>query len=138
MPEGWNNTGSSPSEGVTLGLDAPQKAELGKYCVRMHVPDSAPAAWRGWHQDVPVRPGHTYLVAAELKCEDVKTGDVLIHVHFRQASGELCRQDGMTSVGPGIRDTTDWTLVSRHARCSRRRRHASDSPDDGAIRHGLA
>ena len=25
MPEGWNNTGSSASEGVTLGLDAPRR-----------------------------------------------------------------------------------------------------------------
>ncbi len=29
-----------------------------------------------------------------------------------QTDGSLCRQDAMTSVGPGLRGTTDWTLVS--------------------------
>ena len=35
-----------------------------------------------------------------------------MHVHFLQADGNLCRQDGMTSIGPGVHGTTDWTLVS--------------------------
>jgi Glycoside hydrolase 123, catalytic domain/Carbohydrate binding domain len=112
LPESWTSSGSNESEGVSLGLDNPHRADLGQQCLRMHVPDTAPAGWRGWHQDVPVRPGHTYLVAAELKCQDVKTGEVRVHIHFQQADGALCRQDAMTSIGPGVRETTDWTLVS--------------------------
>ena len=112
VPESWTNTGASEADGVTLGLDNPHRADLGQQCLRMHVPETAPAGWRGWHQDIPVRPGHHYLLAAELKCQDVKTGEVRVHVHFLQADGTLCRQDAMTSIGPGLHGTTDWTLVS--------------------------
>ena len=52
------SSGANESEGVSLGLDNPRRADLGEHCLRMHVPETAPAGWRGWHQDVPVRPGH--------------------------------------------------------------------------------
>lgn len=109
---GWTSTGSIVSEKVALELDTPGKVSLGNHCLRMHVPATASAAWRGWRQDVPVRPGRTYLVAASLKCQNVKTGEVRVHIHFLQANGELCRLDPMTSIGPGVRETTDWTQLS--------------------------
>ncbi|MGC8642019.1 MAG: glycoside hydrolase domain-containing protein [Isosphaeraceae bacterium] len=112
VPKGWTNTGPSASDGVSFGLDAPGRADLGKHCLRMHVPATTPASWRGWRQDVPVRPGRTYLVAAEIKCQGVNSGEARIHIHFLQSGGDLCHQDAMTSVGPGVRETTDWTLVS--------------------------
>ena len=31
-----------------------------------------------------------------------------IHVHFRNAQGQLCAEDPMRSVGPAISATTDW------------------------------
>ena len=112
QPEHWTNDGASASDGVTFGVDNPHRSDLGRRCLRMHVPATAPEAWRGWHQDVPIRAGHTYLVAAELKCQDIAAGEVPVHAHFLQADGSLCRQGAMTSVGPGLRGTTDWTLVS--------------------------
>ena len=78
----------------------------------MQVPATAPAGWRGWHQDIPIRAGHAYLLAAEMKCQDIPTGEVRVHAHFLQTDGALCRQNAMTSIGPSLHGTTDWTLVS--------------------------
>jgi hypothetical protein len=108
----WMNTGASAAEGVIFGVDDPRRPDLGRRSLRMHVPASAAAGWRGWRQDIPIRAGHTYLLAAEMKCQDIPTGDVQVHVHFLQADGALCRQDAMTSIGPGLHGTADWTLVS--------------------------
>ncbi len=111
-PAHWTNSGASAGDGVTFGVDDPHRTDLGRRSLRMHVPATAPSAWRGWQQDVPIRPGHTYLLAAEVKCQNIPSGEVLVHVHFRKADGNLCLQNAMTSVGPGLHGTTDWTLVS--------------------------
>jgi len=111
-PDHWTNSGASAADGVTFGVDDPHRTELGRQSLRLHVPATAPARWRGWHQDIPIRAGHAYLLAAEMKCQDIPTGEVRVHAHFLQADGSLCRHDAMTSIGPGLQGTTDWTLVS--------------------------
>ncbi|MCR4410963.1 MAG: hypothetical protein NUV77_00895, partial [Thermoguttaceae bacterium] len=97
---------------VTFGLDDPGRPALGKRCAKMVVPRGATEAWRGWRQTVAVKPGKTYLVAAWIKCQDIESGEVHLHLHRRTADGGLSKQEPMTGVGPGIRGTTDWTFLS--------------------------
>ncbi|MBL7044200.1 MAG: carbohydrate binding domain-containing protein [Pirellulaceae bacterium] len=112
-PNNWS-TGAplQGPDGVTFGLDAPASEGFGKRCVRMHVPIRAPNAWRGWQQNVTVKPGRTYLVSAWLKCKDVQGGEVRVHAHRRTADGGLSKNEPYASIGPGISGTTDWTLLS--------------------------
>lgn len=112
LPADWTASGISPRDGVTLGLDDPQREAFGASCARMHVPADAPKAWRGWHQDVPVQPGQSYLFSAWVKCQDVGDGEVRLHAHYRQAGGELSQRGGFAAVGPAISGTTDWTRLS--------------------------
>ncbi len=111
-PDGWTKSGSSPSQGIVFALDTPGRAGQGNRCAKMHVPLGASEAWRGWQQNVTVRPGRTYLLSAWLKCQDVQQGDVLLHAHRRQTDGSLSADQPMTSVGPSITGSTDWTLLS--------------------------
>ncbi|MHB8897447.1 MAG: glycoside hydrolase domain-containing protein [Thermoguttaceae bacterium] len=113
LPQGWSPTGPAEGkDGVRFSLDDPGRANLGKACARMDVPNDAPENWRGWHQAVPVRAGGTYLLSAWLKCEGLGGGDLRVHVHLRKADGSLCRTSGMTSLSDGISGTTGWTLTS--------------------------
>lgn len=105
-------SGASPSAGIVFGLDDPRHPGLGRRCAKLVVPATAKTEWRGWQQKVPVRPGHTYLVAAEVKCQDVRTGAVQVHAHRLQADGQLCKQEPMVGCGPPISGTTGWTLMS--------------------------
>jgi hypothetical protein len=109
LPEGWTNTG--PSAGVTFAVDDPGRASLGARCARMTVATTAPKTWRGWNQDVPVKPGRTYLIAAWVKCTDV-SGDVNVHAHRQRADGSLVSSEPMISIGPPISGTTGWTLMA--------------------------
>lgn len=112
LPADWTAAGDSPPQGVTLDVADPGRAAFGARCVRLHVPASAPKAWRGWRQDVPVQAGRAYLVSAWVKCQDVNEGDVRLHAHFRTADGQLSQRGGFASVGPAISGTSDWTLMS--------------------------
>ncbi len=113
LPADWSSTGPPQGpDGVTYGLDEPKRDGLGKRSARMHVPHQAPAAWRGWQQSVPVRPGRTYLLAAWVKCRDVRGGEVRVHAHRHTADGRLSKHDPMVSIGPSIGGTTDWTFLS--------------------------
>lgn len=113
LPEGWTAPGKEAlAQGITFGLDDPRQARLGRRSAKMHVPENAPKTWRGWRQDVPVRPGRTYLLAANVKCENVRDGEIRVHAHRRQANGQLCQQEPMVGIGPPISGTTDWTLMS--------------------------
>ena len=111
LPADWTATGDSPPEGVTLDVADPRRDAFGARCVRLHVPASAPKAWRGWRQDVPVQAGRAYLVSAWVKCQDVNDGDVRLHAHFRTADGQLSQRGGFASVGPAISGSGDWTLM---------------------------
>jgi hypothetical protein len=113
LPDAWSPTGPARGpDGVTFGVDAPGREGLGRRSAKMHVPHDVRPAWRGWQQGVPVKPGHTYLLAAWVKCEDVQGGEVRVHAHRHTADGKLSAQDPMVSCGPAISGTTDWTLMT--------------------------
>jgi hypothetical protein len=95
---------------------------FGKRCARIAVPANATPSWTGWRQDVPVRPGRTYLYAAWLRCKEL-SGGVQLHAHMRTASGELCKQSPMVGAGPPISGDQGWTLITGLFR----------TPDDCAI-----
>ncbi len=107
LPSGWKHDAAQP--GVEYMVDDPGHAALGRRCVRMVVKPEAPQAWRGWRQSVPVEPGKTYLVAAWMKCRDTG-GEVRLHLHRYTADGKHSAYQPMTSIGPGVRGTMDWTL----------------------------
>jgi hypothetical protein len=109
LSQGWTTSGKT--KGVTYTLDTTAAPGQGARCARMDVATGTPSAWRGWHQVTPVRGGRSYLLSGWLRCRDV-AGDVLLHAHFHDATGRLCKDHGMTSAGPGVRGTSDWTLMS--------------------------
>ncbi len=113
LPHAWSASGPPQTPyGITYGFDDPGREMLGKRCAKMHVPDGVQPTWRGWQQSVPVEPGRTYLLAAWIKCEEVRTGEVRLHAHRHTADGKLSQHSPMVSCGPGISGTTDWTLMS--------------------------
>lgn len=113
LPDDWTATEPAHGpQGVTFGFDAPDRDGLGQRCLKLHVPADAPKTWRGWRQDVPVKPGKTYLLAAWVKCQEVRGGEVRIHAHRRTADGQMSAHEPYASIGPGISGTTDWTLLS--------------------------
>jgi len=113
LPDDWSASGPPQSpNGVTYGFDNPGRESLGKRSARMHVPHDVEPTWRGWQQGVPVRPGRTYLLAAWVKCEDVRGGEVRVHAHRHTADGKLSKHSPMVSCGPSISGTTGWTLIS--------------------------
>lgn len=112
LPDDWQATGAAATDGVTLALVRPGKPGAGSRCARLHVPQRAPAAWRGWRQRVPVQPGHTYLLTGWVRCQNIEDGDVRIHVHLLDADGKLVRNNPYASVSQSIQGSTEWTLLS--------------------------
>ena len=83
----WTHTAAAASTGVRFGPDRPGAPGLGNRCAKSVVPHDAAKGWRGWHQAVPVQPGRTYLLAAQVRAEDVRRGSVLLHAHVHTAAG---------------------------------------------------
>lgn len=108
----WTHTHVAASTGVGFGPDRPGAPGLGDRCAKTSVPHKAAKGWRGWHQTVSVRPGHTYLLAAQVRTEDVRRGAVLLHAHVRTAAGKLSSDNPMRSAGTPIQGTTAWTRMS--------------------------
>ncbi|MGO8751481.1 MAG: glycoside hydrolase domain-containing protein [Thermoguttaceae bacterium] len=109
LPDHWfGGAKEQRPAGAKMGLVKP--GLFGKRCVAIMFPAASQPEWFGWHQDVPVTPGKSYLLAAWLKCRGL-SGDLQIHVHFRNAAGELCRERQMSSVGPALNGNADWTLL---------------------------
>jgi len=111
LPDDWPGgaEGERPA-GTVMGFDQP--GLFGKRCAKIDIPHGSKLAWTGWRQDVPVEPGETYLYGAWLKCKDLQDGSLQLHAHYRNAAGELCKTLQMTSAGPAISGTTDWTFIS--------------------------
>ncbi|MGQ9503691.1 MAG: glycoside hydrolase domain-containing protein [Thermogutta sp.] len=109
-PEGWMPSGGS-EQGVRFSVDSATKDGLGHRAARLDVSPGTRAAWRGWQQKIAVKPGNTYLIAGWLRCQELKSA-AQIHIHFHDRQGQLVKSGGMTSVGPGVSGTQDWTLVS--------------------------
>ena len=110
LPADWPGgaEGERPAD-TRMGLDTP--GLFGKRCAVVEIPKTSKKAWTGWRQDVPVKPGRSYLYATCLKCRDL-SGGLQLHAHLRTPAGELCKQNAMTGVGPAISDTTGWSLLA--------------------------
>ncbi len=108
LPTDWPGgaEGERPA-GSEMGLTTP--GLFGARAARIVVPHGANRAWLGWRQNVPVRPGRTYLYAAWLKTADIRDSAQL-HAHYRNQKGELCESLKYTGIGPAITGTSDWTL----------------------------
>jgi len=109
-PEAWIQSGAGQT-GVRFSTDRPNLDELGQRAARLDVAAGTRSSWRGWQQEISVSSGATYFVAGWLKCRDLE-GEARIHIHFHDAQGQLVKLGGMTSIGPGIGGTQDWTLLS--------------------------
>ncbi len=110
LPADWPGGAEGVQQpGVEMGVA--DGGLFGGKCVRMVVPPSAASAWIGWRQDVPVKPGHTYLLAGWLKCKDL-SGGLQLHVHLLTRTGALVKQGAYTGAGPAIGGTQDWTPIS--------------------------
>lgn len=97
---------------VVAGVDESGAPGLGHRSAKLAIAKNPSRSWAGWQQSVPVEGGRTYLVGGWLKCRDAE-GDVRLHFHLHDAGGRLCREGGMSSVGPGIHGTTDWTYLAK-------------------------
>ncbi|HHX42087.1 MAG TPA: DUF4091 domain-containing protein [Armatimonadetes bacterium] len=111
LPDEWPGgaEGERPA-GTEMGLD--EGGLFGKRCARLHIPHDAKLAWTGWRQDVPVKPGRTYLYAAWLKTRDIRNGSVQLHAHYRNMAGEHCESQKFAGTGPALTGTKEWTSLS--------------------------
>ncbi len=112
-PDHWNATPTSGQpDRATLDLVRPGKPGAGNRSLRMRVPRQAEKGWRGWRQEVAVKPGKTYLLSGWARCKDVNDCNVQFHVHLLNASGQLVAEQPYRSLPQSIEGTTDWTLLS--------------------------
>jgi hypothetical protein len=105
-PEAW----SGADAGKVMGVDP--NGLFGSRCARNTIPPERQKDWTGWRQDVPVKPGRSYLYAAWLKCRDLAGGGLQLHAHIRTPKGEVVKENGFAGVGPAIAGTRDWTLLA--------------------------
>lgn len=101
--KGWKGAGSIESD--------PQIVRFGKRCAKLVMRTEDAGKWRGYTQRVQVVGGRSYLVGAWLRSENVLGGG-RVHLHFHDADGKLCKDQGMSSLGQEIHGTSDWV---RHA-----------------------
>jgi len=135
-PEGWTHAGEG--NGVTFSFGSP--GAFGKRHVRMSVPPTAPSGWRGWHQSVAVKPGHSYLYGAWLACEGLE-GSANLYVHLlRKMDGDAV-PEGFLGAGVPIGGTTSWTpmfgaaIIPANASCLQM--HLTMN-DHGTLKHDSA
>ncbi len=106
-PTGWTSSGNSDTT-----LSVVEEGLFGNRAVKIEVSPSASPDWVGWHQDVSVQPGSSYLYAAWVRTQDIAGDGVQIHAHFRTASGDLCAGNAYAAAGTPLTGTHDWTLMS--------------------------
>jgi hypothetical protein len=117
LPNGSAELGAEAPEGfVKPKLGAGSKvvvstsadARFGRRSLELTVPADAPLNWVGWtSRPLPVKPGANYLLSGWLKAVGLK-GSAVIHVHFHDAKGGLCKSGAMASSNPGVSGNTDW------------------------------
>lgn len=107
LPDAWpGNAENGQARGVVYRTSSP--GAFGSRCAEFSVPHDNSRDWVGWRQDVPVKPGHSYLLAAWLKCTDIQDGTVKLHAHRRKPDGQLCSDSPYLSVGTNADGTGDW------------------------------
>lgn len=109
-PAAWTRTPGGP--GVTLSRNGDAAPGLGPHSAKMVISPEVAKGWRGRQQTVAVRPGATYLLAAWGKCQDLRGGDLRLHVHIHRADGSLSADRPMRSTDSAIKETAAWTLLS--------------------------
>lgn len=109
LPSGWRFEGATPN----TRWQRTSPGRLGSYAATFTVPhsDAGFSSWPGWRQDVRVTPSESYLYSVWVKLDDVR-GTVRAHAHLRDAAGNLVGNRPYLSIGPDLRGTTDWTLLS--------------------------
>ncbi|QNN24674.1 DUF4091 domain-containing protein [Planctomycetales bacterium ZRK34] len=107
--EGWKpNVPVSAAFKTAEGVKGP----VTEHGLRMSIPADKAGNWRGFTRMVkPVKPNRTYLYAAWIKTTDATSG-VHLHAHMYTGEGKLCEWTPFRSVGNGLEDDNDWTLVS--------------------------
>ena len=94
--------------------------------MKLTVEPDRPEGWRGWTQTVPVSPDAFYVMSGYVQSSELKAarpadfdpqaetplGSASIHLHFHTAAGGLCKENAMTSIGPPIHGSSDWTFLS--------------------------
>jgi hypothetical protein len=111
FPDDWNRNETHPPVGVRYSLEtSPELVLFGKQCLRLDIAKTAPTSWRGWTQQIEVKPNHNYLVQGWMKGIDISPAR--IHLHFHDSDGKLCVNGGMSSINQDIAGTTDWTRVA--------------------------
>ena len=106
-PKGWEGGASS---GKNTEAELVDGGRFGSRCSRIHAPHDAEPGWFGYRQKVPVEGDQTYLLAAWLKTEDIRNGDVKVHIHYLDEDGENVGE--FASTGDNLSGTNDWTLAS--------------------------
>ncbi len=109
-PAVWTRTPNS--QGVVLSRDDHGAPGLGPHSAKLIIAPDAPKAWRGRQQAVSVHAGATYLLAAWGRCQDLRDGNLRLHLHIHRADGRFVEDSPMRGTGSEIQDTTDWTLLS--------------------------
>lgn len=110
-PTNWRRNDPNPPKGVQYAVEtSPEIVRFGKSCARLDVAENAPKSWRGWTQSVKVEPGKSYLVQGWLRGKDIESAR--LHLHFHDEKGSLAKDNAMSSVGPDISGTTDWTRLA--------------------------
>ena len=124
LPDEWKPNG--PVQDATISVDSPGASGLGKACVKLTVPADSPEGWRGWTQTIPVSPKSFYVMSGYVQSSELKAarpkefdpqaetpmGYASIHLHFHTADAGLCKENAMSSIGPPIHGSSDWTFLS--------------------------
>ena len=108
-PSDWWHDSVPAGSGIALAVEKPDRAAVGRRCLKLHVPAGAPSAWRGWRQRVPVWPGHSYLISAWVKYQDFAESGKFVHIHQLTAGGTV---GAMGSVGPTTQGASGWTIIA--------------------------
>ncbi|MGH7969323.1 MAG: hypothetical protein ACREIC_11410, partial [Limisphaerales bacterium] len=105
-PEGWLGPDGGSTHQVKGGVSS--DARFGNRALELTIGDNPRSEWLGWHsQEIPVRPGATYLLGGWLKAIDLR-GSAVIHAHFHDAKGALTATGAMVSTQPAVSGSSDW------------------------------
>ena len=122
LPDQWPGTAEGENaRGVRYGFGTP--SAFGTRCAGLIVPHDSGKDWVGWRQSVPVKPGHSYLVACWIRTRDIRNGNVRLYAHRRRADDQLCAESPHISSPTDLSGDTKWTLCST----------VTTMPEDGEI-----
>ncbi len=110
QPTAWPGAVEGKSDSVPT-MRRVEGGPVGRWCAKLAVPPTAPLAWVGWRQKVPVTPGESYFYSCQVKTERITDGGVTIHGHFQDAEGKLSGAK-FWGAGGNLSGDQDWQPVS--------------------------